>query len=716
MKIKNVMQLLLIALSFAFMGCENGLITELVNESGMERSSTDGTGLLDKWDLGTGFNSNTADIEDNPFIKTEMSGIYQDGDNYDFNSIYISNESEFSEFMETIVSVDAQFKFGALKAGSSFASNVSSYISYTNNSVTMVKKYRREMLDINLNHTGGYNADAKAILNSNAAFVSQYGDSYTSGVVAGAYLYYFFTASSNSSNQISSTNVKAALNLKYKTYVDVNAEAEFTKDEMALFKSYSYNENVITNVALDYSKEITINAFIEATNAVYFKPSVLKTRYQLYPIFTTNYTTNCENLDEWKSLRKEIRSILYETKNVYIDKDFQQECEDALAEIDAIIFNFDLDAVTTLPVNRPKYDHIINHNPNYPDQDPDSEDSDDSDQDQDSDDQVIRLDAGQTNTMIIKNDGTLWTTGRYLYTQNSTPVQIMGDVKSVSAGYFHTMIIKKDGTLWTAGKNKNGQLGDGSKTDKYTPVMIMGDVKSVSGGYQHTIILKNDDTLWTTGSGTYGQLGDGSKTDKYTPVMIMGDVKSVSAGKFHTMILKNDGTLWGTGYNRFCQLGDGTTIDRSTPVMIMGDVKSVSAGQMFTMILKNDGTLWGTGYNGEGQFGDGTRTDKSSPVQLMENVKYVSAGNFHTMILKNDSTLWATGQGYNGQLGDGSKSNISTHVQIMGDVKSVSAGHSHTMIIKNDDTLWGTGSNSINQLGDGTTTNRYTPVMIMSVK
>ena len=39
-------------------------------------------------------------------------------------------------------------------------------------------------------------------------------------------------------------------------------------------------------------------------------------------------------------------------------------------------------------------------------------------------------------------------------------------IKSITAGVFHTMILKNDGTLWATGKNNFGQLGIGNYTNK----------------------------------------------------------------------------------------------------------------------------------------------------------------------------------------------------------------------------------------------------------
>ncbi|MEJ2574713.1 MAG: chromosome condensation regulator, partial [Gammaproteobacteria bacterium] len=103
-------------------------------------------------------------------------------------------------------------------------------------------------------------------------------------------------------------------------------------------------------------------------------------------------------------------------------------------------------------------------------------------------------------TVAIKTDGTLW----------------------VAAGVYHTVAIKTDGTLWAWGYNYNGQLGDGTNTDKKAPVQIGTDTNwaSVAAGYYYTAAIKTDGTLWAWGYNSYGQLGDGTNVDKNAPVQI----------------------------------------------------------------------------------------------------------------------------------------------------------------------------------------------------
>ena len=57
------------------------------------------------------------------------------------------------------------------------------------------------------------------------------------------------------------------------------------------------------------------------------------------------------------------------------------------------------------------------------------------------------------------------------------------------------------------------------------------------------------------GRNNYGQLGDGTKIDRYTPIKIVtGGVVSISAGGYETFYIDNNGSLWGTGRNDYGQL------------------------------------------------------------------------------------------------------------------------------------------------------------------
>ena len=102
--------------------------------------------------------------------------------------------------------------------------------------------------------------------------------------------------------------------------------------------------------------------------------------------------------------------------------------------------------------------------------------------------------AGGDQTLAIKKDGTLWGWGFNLFGQVGdgtgmgspcasdvgatycvvSPVQIGTDTHwaKVSAGDSHSMAVKTDGTLWGWGDNSGGGLGDGTKTQRNAPVQI----------------------------------------------------------------------------------------------------------------------------------------------------------------------------------------------------------------------------------------------------
>jgi len=246
------------------------------------------------------------------------------------------------------------------------------------------------------------------------------------------------------------------------------------------------------------------------------------------------------------------------------------------------------------------------------------------------------------HTIAIKTDGSLWGWGSNWYNQlvdgigiyhSSTPIQIGTDTnwQVVSAGNSHTIAIKMDGSLWAWGfdrgdggfnSNSYGQLGNGTTTELPSPVRIGTDNnwQTVSAGVYNTIAIKTDGSLWAWGKNNNGQLGDGTYTNRNTPVRIGTDTnwEAVSAGDNHTIAIKTDGSLWAWGSNYNGAIGDGTTTSRPSPVRIGTDTdwQAVSAGVFHSTAIKADGSLWAWGENGDAQLGDGTTTDRSTPVRI----------------------------------------------------------------------------------------------------
>lgn len=319
-------------------------------------------------------------------------------------------------------------------------------------------------------------------------------------------------------------------------------------------------------------------------------------------------------------------------------------------------------------------------------------------------------------------DGT--TTERHV----PTAIELDG-VTQVSAGYNHTLALKSDGTVWAWGVNTYGQLGDDSTVNKDEPVQVSGltDVTAISaGGFVpdgFSLALKSDGTVWAWGRNNQGQLGDGTTTDRHVPVQVstITGITAIAAGGFHSLALKSDGTVWAWGDNYEGQLGDNTYTDRNAPVQVstITDVASIGAGTWHSLAVKSDGTPWAWGNNLNGALGDGTTTGRKVPtaVSTVTDVASMDGGYLYSLAVKTDGTAWAWGKNNHGQIGDNSTTDRHVPVQVSGlsSVASISAGYYLSLAAKTDGTVWAWSYNANGQLCDGTTNESTVPIQITQI-
>ena len=183
-------------------------------------------------------------------------------------------------------------------------------------------------------------------------------------------------------------------------------------------------------------------------------------------------------------------------------------------------------------------------------------------------------------------------------------------VKQISTGRYHTCAVLTSGAAKCWGYNGWGQLGDGTRTDRWAPVQVSGlgsGVSMIAAGDHHTCAVLASGAAKCWGNNTFWQLGDGTQTHRWAPVQVSGlggGVSTVAAGGSQTCAVLASGAAKCWGYNWYGQLGDGTQTERGAPVQVSGlggGVSTIAAGGSHTCAVLVSGAAKCWGYNGSGE-------------------------------------------------------------------------------------------------------------------
>jgi alpha-tubulin suppressor-like RCC1 family protein len=119
--------------------------------------------------------------------------------------------------------------------------------------------------------------------------------------------------------------------------------------------------------------------------------------------------------------------------------------------------------------------------------------------------------------------------GNSTTTQSLTPVQVTGlnGIIAISSGGKNTFALQNNGNLWTWGLNGNGQLGNGTTTSSSTALQVTGLTTTTAGvtglgtgsSALHSLALIGNSAIYGWGDNTNGDLGDGTTTQRTSPTL-----------------------------------------------------------------------------------------------------------------------------------------------------------------------------------------------------
>lgn len=198
---------------------------------------------------------------------------------------------------------------------------------------------------------------------------------------------------------------------------------------------------------------------------------------------------------------------------------------------------------------------------------------------------VIAVAAGGFHSLALAANGTVWAWGYNDIGQlgdgsnlsSNKPVQVkdqsgtapLSGIIAIAAGNSFSLALKNDGTVWGWGGNWGGQLGNGTSAASQLPSMaIISGISAMDAGASFSLGLESDGAVWSWGGNESGQLGSGRLDSSVLPTILTGlpGVASISAGGDHALALEPDGVLWAWGSNESGQHGDGIseTLDLTT--------------------------------------------------------------------------------------------------------------------------------------------------------
>ncbi|HEV7558938.1 MAG TPA: hypothetical protein VGO00_25875 [Kofleriaceae bacterium] len=177
-------------------------------------------------------------------------------------------------------------------------------------------------------------------------------------------------------------------------------------------------------------------------------------------------------------------------------------------------------------------------------------------------------------------------------------------------------ILDRAGEVWCLGTNEHGEVGNGSVAPTVPALSLvpgLHHVAQIAAGSAFACARLADATVACWGNNDDGQLGDGTRTDRRAPTRVVGltEVSMISLASSTACALRRDESVWCWGFSYVSQ-----TRSAIPQRVAIDHVVSIGAASLHVCALKHDGSIacWGDGR--DGVLGDGFQTAHADPVAV----------------------------------------------------------------------------------------------------
>lgn len=200
---------------------------------------------------------------------------------------------------------------------------------------------------------------------------------------------------------------------------------------------------------------------------------------------------------------------------------------------------------------------------------------------------------------------------------------------AIATSHEHNLALSADGQVFSWGLGTAGELGDGKSSSviyyySAVPVAVSTSgalagqtIVAITAGYEHSLALSSEGKVFAWGLNENGQLGDGTYTNRSAPVAVNSGalagrtVRAIAAGSYHNVALDEEGLLFSWGSNARQALGN-PAISGMSPLPVAVDTSkglssttavAISTGADHNLVISRDGRLFTWGSNDYRQSG-----------------------------------------------------------------------------------------------------------------